>query len=56
MLDNYGDLKSTSNSSNGGQDTQDANSEVVPLSHEQMARFSSWRMIVTERGELIVSP
>ncbi|XP_022998840.1 uncharacterized protein LOC111493382 [Cucurbita maxima] len=56
VLDNYGDLKSTSNSSNGGQDNQDANSEIVPLTHEQMARFSSWRMIVTERGELIVSP
>lgn len=56
MLDNYGDLKSTSTApSHNEQDTQDASAEVVPQSNEHLTRVSSWRMIVTERGELNIS-
>ncbi|KAE8652758.1 protein SEMI-ROLLED LEAF 2 isoform X2 [Cucumis sativus] len=56
VLDNYGDLKSTSTApSHNEQDTQDASAEVVPQSNEHLTRVSSWRMIVTERGELNIS-
>ncbi|XP_022970281.1 uncharacterized protein LOC111469294 isoform X2 [Cucurbita maxima] len=56
VLDNYGDFKSTSSSSQDGQDTQNASGEAVPRSQEHLARMSSWRMIVTEKGEMNVSP
>ncbi|XP_022152867.1 uncharacterized protein LOC111020492 isoform X2 [Momordica charantia] len=57
VLDNYGDLKSTSSSSgNDEQDNQDATGEVVSQSREHITRMCSWRSIVTEKGEINVSP
>uniref|UniRef100_A0A0A0K606 Uncharacterized protein n=1 Tax=Cucumis sativus TaxID=3659 RepID=A0A0A0K606_CUCSA len=49
VLDNYGDVESTSR-----QDTQDATA-LVTHPREHITRMCSWRMIVTERGEIIVS-
>ncbi|XP_022147837.1 uncharacterized protein LOC111016661 isoform X2 [Momordica charantia] len=55
VLDNYGDLKNTSSSSaHNEKDTQDATA-VVSHSREHITRMCSWRMIVTEKGEMIVS-
>ncbi|XP_008461315.1 protein SEMI-ROLLED LEAF 2-like isoform X2 [Cucumis melo] len=49
VLDNYGDVESTSR-----QDTQDATA-LVTHPREHITRMCSWRMIVTEKGEIIVS-
>ncbi|CAK9310283.1 unnamed protein product [Citrullus colocynthis] len=55
VLDNYGDLENTSSSSgHDEQDTQDITA-VVSHSREHITRMCSWRMIVTEKGEIIVS-
>ncbi|XP_022960135.1 uncharacterized protein LOC111460970 isoform X2 [Cucurbita moschata] len=55
VLDNYGDLENYACSS--GHDEQDAQDVTAAVSHprEHITRMCSWKMIVTEKGEIVVS-
>ncbi|XP_023514370.1 uncharacterized protein LOC111778655 isoform X4 [Cucurbita pepo subsp. pepo] len=55
VLDNYGDLENYACSS--GHDEQDAQDVTAVVSHqrEHITRMCSWKMIVTEKGEIVVS-
>ncbi|XP_023004440.1 uncharacterized protein LOC111497749 isoform X4 [Cucurbita maxima] len=55
VLDNYGDLENYACSS--GHDEQDTQDVTAAVSHsrEHITRMCSWRMIVTEKGEIVVS-
>jgi hypothetical protein len=55
VLENYGSVKKNSDAlTHGKQDAQKGHVEEASPSPDAMTRISSWRMIVSEKGEVNV--